>query len=230
MDAAGSDGQTIFLPRVGNSVGPSTIIGTVEDRTLYPAKLGSAATLYAIDPDRISTLIVRVSKNNVPGALAAIDAVWNEFAPRVALKRKFFDEAFEASYRQMSGMARVSGFLSGFALLIAAAGLVGIATHAISQRTYEIGIRKSLGAGAARITTMLLKDFSKPIVIGNLIAWPLAFAYGKVFETMYVEKTPLLIWPYVASLALGLLVAWLTVLHKAWSAARLSPAAVLRHE
>jgi putative ABC transport system permease protein len=224
-------GKAVFTPSGPGSVGrPSTIIGVVENRTLYPAKLGSAATLYALDQERLRTLLVRISKNDVSRGVQSIDTVWNEFAPRVALKRKFFDEAFEASYRRMSGMARVSGFLSGFALVIAATGLIGIATHAIGQRTHEIGVRRSLGASASRVVIMLLKDFSKPILIGNLIAWPLAFAYGKVFESMYVDQPPPSIWPYLASLALGLLVAWLAVFHKAWSAARRSPAAVLRHE
>ena len=72
--------------------------------------------------------------------------------------------------------------------------------------------------------------FSKPILIGNLIAWPLAFAYGKVFEAMYVEKTPFLFAPYLSSLLLGLVVAWLAVFRKAWTASHLPPAAVLRHE
>lgn len=224
-------GKSVFVPAGKNSVGrPSTIIGVVENRTLYPAKFGSAATVYAVDPQRVAALVVRILKDNVPNALASIDAAWTDLAPRVALKRKFFDEAFEASYRQMSGMAHVSNLLSSFALIIAATGLLGIATHAIGQRTYEIGVRKSLGASATRIMTMLLKDFSKPIVIGNLIAWPLAFVYGKVFETMYAEKTALDLMPYISSLALGLLVAWLAVFRKAWSAARTSPAAVLRHE
>jgi len=224
-------GQRIFLPSGKDGVGrSSTIVGVVENHTLYPAKMGSAATLYALDPQRVTTLLVRIPSTNVPQSLQSIEDTWNDFAPRVALKRKFLDEAFEQSYRQMSGMSYIVGFLAAFAVVIAAMGLIGIATHAIGQRTHEIGVRKSLGASVRQIVVMLLEDFSKPILIGNLLGWPIAYAYSQIFDSVYVQRPSITFEPYLESLVLGLLVAWVTVFHKAWSAARVPPASVLRHE
>jgi putative ABC transport system permease protein len=224
-------GKAIFLPTGKDGVGrASTVIGVVEDHTLYPAKLGSAATLYVLDPQRVTALLVRIPASNVSLSLQSIDEVWNDFAPRVALKRKFLDEAFEMSYRQMSSMSYIVGFLASFAVVIAAMGLVGIATHAIGQRTHEIGVRKSLGASVQQIVVMLLRDFSKPILIGNLLGWPLAYGYARIFESVYVQRPSITYEPFLESLVLGLVVAWITVFHKAWCAARLSPASVLRHE
>jgi putative ABC transport system permease protein len=229
----GAIGKQIFVPISGakDAIGrPRTIVGVVENRPLYPAKLGSAATLYTLDPTRVTALLVRIARNDVPTGLASIDATWNEFAPRVALKRQFIDQQFEASYRQMNAMSDVSGYLSIFSLLIAALGLVGIATHAVSQRTHEIGVRKTVGASVSQIVFMLLKDFSKPILIGNVIAWPLAFAFAALFKSFYVTEPPLSVMPYVGSLLFGLGVAWTVVFRKAWGAAHLPPASVLRHE
>lgn len=226
-------GKQIFVPisAAKDAVGrPRTIVGVVENRPLYPAKLGSAATLYTLDPTRVTALLVRIAKHDVTTGLASIDATWNEFAPRVALKRQFIDQQFEASYRQMNAMSDVSGYLSIFSLIIAALGLVGIATHAVTQRTHEIGVRKTVGASVGQIMRMLLKDFSKPILIGNLIAWPLAFGFAALFKSFYVAEPPLSVMPYVGSLLFGLGVAWIAVFRKAWGAAHLPPASVLRHE
>lgn len=226
-------GKQIYVAQSGakDAIGrPRTIVGVVENHTLYPAKFGSAATVYSLDPERVTAVLVRISRADVPGGLRAIDSVWNELVPNVPLKRQFIDEEFAASYRQMSAMSDIVSFLAGFAIVIAAMGLVGIATHAIGQRTHEIGVRKTVGASTKRILVMLLKDFSKPILIGTIIAWPLAFAFAALFDAMYVRKPPVSIAPYLGSLGLCLAVSWLAVLRRAWSAAQLPPAAVLRHE
>jgi putative ABC transport system permease protein len=77
---------------------------------------------------------------------------------------------------------------------------------------------------------MLLTDFSKPILIANLIAWPFAFVAAKAYSSFFADKTTLTLMPFVASLLLGLVIAWLAVLRQATKAARMNPAAVLRHE
>lgn len=229
----GAIGKQIFVPVSGakDAIGrPRTIVGVVENHLLYPAKVGSAATLYTLDPERVTALLVRISRDDVAGGLKSIDTTWNEVAPRVALKRQFMDQQFEQSYRQMNALSDVTGVLSMFSLIIAALGLIGIATHAASQRTHEIGVRKAVGASVGQVMRMLLRDFSKPILIGNVIAWPLAFAFAALFKSFYVAEPPLSVMPYVGSLLFGLGVAWLAVFRKAWSAAHLPPASVLRHE
>jgi putative ABC transport system permease protein len=230
-EPAGAVGKSVFVPSIENSVGrPATIIGVVEDRAQHLMKFGSAATMYRLDPERATALVVRMADGDMARGLQSIDEVWNEFAPRVALKRTFLDDTFKVYSTQINNFASTGSLLASIAFVIAATGLLGIATHAIAQRTYEIGVRKSLGASASRVLTMLLKDFAKPIVIGNLIAWPLAFGYEKIFAAMYVHSPPASIGPYVASLSLGLAVACAVVLPKAWAAARVPPAIVLRHE
>lgn len=207
-----------------------TIVGVVEDRTIYPAKFGSAATVYSPDPERVSTVLVRIAKNDVERGLRAIDTVWEELAPNVALKRQFMIERFEATYRQVNAMSEGGVFLAGFSILIATMGLLGIATHSVAQRTYEIGVRKTLGASMQQILTMLLYDFSKPILIGNLIAWPFAFGFVTLFDSLYVQKSAPSVTPYLGTLVLCLVVAWSAVFRKAWQAAHWPPAAVLRYE
>jgi putative ABC transport system permease protein len=210
---------------------PRTVVGVVENGLLVPIVInGSTSTLYSLNPNRTSTLIARIAKDNVAGGISALEAVWAQLAPNIPLKRRFLDEQFDAAYQQMTGMTSVLRILAWFALFVGTMGLTGIAAHAMNQRKFEIGVRRTLGASVRQVLTMLIKDFSKPILIGNLIAWPFAFVMAKLYTSFFADKVPITIVPFATTLLMGLVIAWLAVLRQATSAARMNPAMVLRHE
>ena len=77
---------------------------------------------------------------------------------------------------------------------------------------------------------MLLADFSRPVVIANLIAWPVAYVLMRGYLSFFTQSTELDIGPFVASLALTVSIAWVAVSAQAIRAALVKPAAILRHE
>src|SRR5690606_19823514 len=133
-------------------------------------------------------------------------------------------------YAPLHTIAAVFITLSGAALLIATAGILAIAVHVAARRRHEIGVRKTLGASAGRVLRMLVADFSKPVIAGNLIAWPFAWMAAQTYLQGFAHRTPLTPLPFVISLAITLLIAWLSVGGQAWRAASLKPALVLRAE
>ena len=120
--------------------------------------------------------------------------------------------------------------LSGCALLISTAGLIGVAIHVAARRRHEIGVRKMLGASTPRVLRMLITDFSKPVTIGNLLAWPLAWMAAETYLRNFAERTPLTPLPFALSLMATLAIAWAAVGGQAWRAARVKPALVLKAE
>ena len=78
--------------------------------------------------------------------------------------------------------------------------------------------------------TLLLKDFSKPVLIANLIMWPLAFVSMRIYLSIFTQRMELTPAPFVASLLIILAVAWIAVVAQASRAARVKPATVLRYE
>jgi len=60
-------------------------------------------------------------------------------------------------------------------IFIAGLGLFGLVAAVTEQKRKEIGIRKVFGATVSDILRHINRDFLGPIVLANLIAWPLAF-------------------------------------------------------
>jgi len=77
---------------------------------------------------------------------------------------------------------------------------------------------------------MLLRDFSRPVIVANLIAAPLAFIAGKAYLTLFVERVAITLVPFALSLVATLVIAWAVVLQQSLRAARVEPAEVLQYE
>jgi putative ABC transport system permease protein len=107
--------------------------------------------------------------------LKEIESVWNRLAPSVALKIKFVDELLNDSSRMLELIAVAFSGIAALALIISVLGLIGMSMHVIGRRQHEIGVRKTLGASVGSVVQLLLTDFSKPVIVANLVAWPLAF-------------------------------------------------------
>jgi putative ABC transport system permease protein len=221
----------LWMPGAEYTTGPAVrIIGVVENKPLRLLGLGATANLFLQRPDAANIPIIRISSTDVRAGLNEIDAVWTKLAPTVAIKRRFASEVLDNSLKTFTAIAKVFQIVASLALVIAVLGLIGMSLHIIGRRTHEIGVRKSLGASVRQILTLLLKDFSKPVLIANLIAWPFAFGAMSIYLTIFVTRTALSLAPFVASLILTLLFAWLAVAAQAMRAARMNPAAVLRYE
>jgi putative ABC transport system permease protein len=209
---------------------PARVVGVVATKPLTLMGLGSTSTLYLLNPTVAQTPLIRLSKDNIAAGLAEIDAVWDRLAPNIALKRRFLDEQFEINYQIFQWLTNTFAGLAAFAFVIGAMGLVGMAIHVASRRMHEIGVRKTLGAKPIQIVTMMLSDFCRPIVIANLIAWPIAFLAVQAYLSVFAHRIELSILPFALSLIVVLLIACLAVLGRVIRASRLNPATVLRYE
>ena len=206
------------------------IIGVVDYKPLKLISLGLSTNFYYLDPSRAGYPIIRISGKDVSGALAHIEKVWDDLASNLPLKRSFMDEEFDQAYATFEGIGRVVTLLAGFAFVVAALGLFGMASLVTRRRVHEIGIRKTVGASTLQVLRMLLWDFSKPVMIANVIAWPFAVVVMLGYLSLFTVKVPLSPLPFALSLAITVLIAWAAVGGQAIRAARVKPATVLRYE
>ena len=142
---------------------------------------------------------VRLHTEDLPGALRAIDRAWATAGAPRPIQRKFFADDVATIYLKVARQAELLAIFAGVAVLIALLGLVGLVVFATSRRTKEIGIRKTLGATRLQIVRLLLWQFLQPVLIANVIAWPLAYyAMGRWLDgfARHVELGP---WVFVAA-------------------------------
>lgn len=234
QDAVGKD--VYRAPRLAKAFGggatppPMHIIGVVEDKPLHLVGLGARSEFYQLNANGSIYQIVRLSASDVSGGLKAIQAIWDNMAPNSAFNLRFMDAMFDQNYKVFSSVSNAFTGLAVFAFVISIIGLFGMSIHVTRRRTREIGVRKTIGASTGRILRLLLWDFSKPVVVANLIAWPLGFLAAQAYLSVFVHRIALTPVPFALSFVLTLMIAWAAVGGQVWRAARVKPANVLRYE
>src|SRR5262249_30133700 len=155
-------------------------VGVVETKQLRVMGMGATANLFLFAPKVATWPLVRLDGRAVRQGLEEVDTVWARLAPTIAIERQFADEVLAASLSVFDVVGTAFRCVAGLALAIALMGLAGMSLHIIGRRTHEIGVRKTLGATAGQILRLLFVDFSKPVLIANVLAWPLAFLAVRV--------------------------------------------------
>lgn len=217
-------------PRAASILLPGEIVGVVAATPLEYMVEGPDNYVYRLQPRAASTLILRVARADTAAALAHVDAVWAKFFPGRPPQRVFLDEAFDTNFRMFDVLATTFIGLSVIAIAIAALGLFGIASFVVQRRTREIGVRKVLGATRERVLGLVVWDFSKLVIVANVIAWPLAWAASRSYLNLFVQRIDLSAAPFLLALAISMAIAWVAVLVHALRAARVKPALVLNTE
>lgn len=212
---------------------PVQIIGVVETDKSRVSVVKANGNMYCFAPDsplqRQAFPVVRIDRRDVAGAVAAINRAWDSLSPSTSAGVRFYDDLFAIAYRQHSQIAQLFILLASTAFVIASVGLLGIAVHVAGRRRHEVAVRKTLGSSAGRVVRLLLVDFSKPVLMGNLVAWPLGYFASKAYLQAFQYRIALDAWPFLASAGITLAIAWAAVIGVVLKSAMLRPAEVLRH-
>ncbi|KQO12779.1 ABC transporter permease [Sphingomonas sp. Leaf242] len=221
---------------VGKTVGgdrPRTIIGVVDDmRFSSPREPNSAAYyIYYREPERTGTAVASIRFAGDPRAmLDAVRKTWQRIVPQVPFAADTADSRLNAFYETDDRATRLFGIGAALAVLIGCVGLWGLASFNTARRIREIGIRKTLGASSADIVMLLVGQFLRPVLIANVIAWPLAFVSMRTWLAGFDDRITLSPLYFVGASLLALAVAVLTVLGQSLRASRAAPAWALRHD
>lgn len=171
-------------------------------------------------------------EGDVEPILSRIEQIWREMAPTVPFRYEFIDDRIAEEFVREEQQSIMLAVFAGLAIVIACLGLYGLASFTAERRTKEIGIRKVMGATVFDIVGLLLWQFSKPVLIANLIAWPLA-AWGMLswLQTFPYRLDGWVLLPLclVAGL-IALMIAWATVGGNAARVAKANPIKALRYE
>ena len=207
-----------------------TVVGVTSDFMFDGSRKQVAPTFYADQPDDNDLISVKVPAGGVTQALSAVDRIWHDFAPSLAINRHFLDADFERQFLADERQGTMFGVFVGIAIFIAVLGLFGLAAFSTERRTREIGLRKTFGARTKDVILLLLWQFSIPVLVANLIAWPVAYYYLHSWLEGYAYRISLSPFYFIGAGAAALVIAWATVIVHAANVARANPIQALRYE
>jgi putative ABC transport system permease protein len=209
--------------------GPNEIIGVIKDfqNGSLHNKIGPMSLFYSPGGGQIA---VRIRPGELTKTIEVLRSVFEQNNPGQPFDFYFLDDTYNALYKKEINTGRIFGAFAGLAVLIACLGLFGLTSFNVARRTKEIGIRKILGASVSRLVLLLNRDFVRLVVIGNLLAWPLAaFAMNKWLEN-FAYRISVRPWIFLLSSLLSLSLAVLVVAAKTVKAALVNPSETLRYE
>ena len=219
---------------IGKTVGgrePLNIIGVIDELRFFTPRLPDDATFYVHYRDNPASPFASIRYRGDSRAMEAkVEALWNRTVPQVPFNARSAENLLSEFYEADDRAARLFAIGSGLAMLIGCIGLWGLASFNTQRRVKEIGIRKTLGASSADIVKLLVGQFLRPVLIANLVAWPLAFVAMRAWLSGFDDRVALSPLFFVAATLLAMLIAVLTVLAQSLRASRAAPSWALRHE
>lgn len=173
---------------------------------------------------------VKISSTDIPGTIASIRDAYDKVLPEQVFQGSFLDEDIQRFYENDNRLAATCWAFGILAIFISCLGLFGLATHSVTQRVKEIGIRKVLGANVAGIVALLSRDFLTLVVIALLVASPIAWYVMNGWLENFAYRIDIQWWIFFLAGAMALVIAFLTVSYQSIRAALANPVKSLRNE
>jgi putative ABC transport system permease protein len=206
------------------------VIGVVKDFHFRPLHQKIEPAALYICPKYFQYISARISPTDVSRSLDFLKAKWQTLVPGQTFQYSFLDEDFDNLYKAEMRLGKIFTVVTFLAIFIACLGLFGLAAFEAVQRTKEMGIRKVLGASVSGIVLLLSKEFTKWVLLANIIAWPVAYyAMNRWLQNFAyrINIGPLI---FIQSAVLALIVALLTVSYQAMKVSLANPVDTLRYE
>lgn len=208
------------------------VIGVMKDFHFESLHLDIRPLAIYLQPENawFNRLAVKVRGENMAGTIGFIEEKWDEIAPDMPFEFTFMDRTFEKLYKDDRRTRIIYSIFSLLAIFVASLGLFGLAAFTTENRTKEIGIRKIHGASVSSIVIMLSKEFTRWVLMANIIAWPLAYLLADNWLNNFAYRISIPWWSFVMAGLLALLIALITVSFIAFRAANANPVEALKYE
>ena len=183
-----------------------------------------------LDEKMAQEIFVKIDGKNIPATIRGLGNIWRDRVQHRPFEYHFLDEDYARLYKNEVRTAGVFTTFSSLAILLACLGLFALTAYSIVQRTKEIGIRKILGANIPSIISLLSRDFLFLVVIGIIIAAPIAWYATHKWLQDFSYRIKIEWWVFVVAGIGCILIALVTISLQAIKAALANPVKSLRSE
>jgi putative ABC transport system permease protein len=177
-----------------------------------------------------SYLSVRISGTDYKKTIELLENGWEDRVSSIPFEYELLDKHYEKMYQNEKQTRSLLTIFAVITIFISCLGLFGLASFMAARRTKEIGIRKTNGATTSNILALLSLDFTKWVLLANIIAWPLTWFAMKKWLESFAYRVEIPVWIFFVAGILAFLIAMATVSFHAFRASRQNPVMSLRYE
>jgi putative ABC transport system permease protein len=209
------------------------IVGIVKDVKHFGLDAATPATMYfpmQQVPARAMNLVARTSGEPLSLGPALRAQVWAGDRNLAIANLGTMTDLVSSSISQQRFILLVLGCFAAVALILAAIGIYGVMSYAVSQRTHEIGIRMALGARMADVLKLILRNGIALTMVGVVIGIALAFALTRLMSSLLFGVTPTDAMTFTIVSAGLILIALAACYIPARRATKVDPMVALRYE
>jgi ABC-type antimicrobial peptide transport system permease subunit len=207
-----------------------TIIGVMKNYHFQSVESNIEPLAINVRPENNNYMLIRLQVGDPPAAVEYVKSAWEKIVPNYPFDHEFVDQRIERMYSDWEDLSTLLKYFAFLAILIACLGLFGLASFTAEQRTKEIGVRKVLGASVHSIVMLMSKEFTKWVLVANIIACPISYFVMNNWLQSFAYRINIGIETFILSAAMALLIALLTVSYQAFKAARSNPVEALKYE
>lgn len=211
--------------------GVLNIIGVIEDFHSLPLNDEIEPVMMLMYfSDYYNFILIKLDGFNNNETVGFISETWKEFSPGFPFEYNYIDDRIANLYGDTQKTANAFTLFVAIALLISCAGLYGLSSFTVEQKTKEIGIRKAMGATTKLVYILLNKTFTKWVFISILLGSPIAYYLINKWLNNYAYHTKPNALVFIGAGVAILLIAQITVTYQTIKTARANPVDSLRYE
>lgn len=218
----------------GDDMGAARVIGVVKDFNFYSLHYPVAPYIFFhIDATMWGSsrvVVIKTSTENTAQLLSFLEGKWNETVTDAPFDYSFLSDEYAMQYQNEQQLGVLFAIFTVIAIIIACLGLFGLASYLVTQKSKEIGIRKTLGASVLHILVRFNGSFVRLVVIAMCLALPLAWWAMNSWLDQFVYRIELEWYMFALASVLALVIALLTVSFHSVKAAHLNPVDTLKDE
>jgi predicted permease len=217
-----------------DSLKPMTIVGVVGDtRQRGPGQEGMAEVYMPYEQHPGPSTSMRIlARTSVPpeAVIDALRQMARRIAPDMPVKFSTMEERISENVATPRYRTLLLAVFAAIAVVLTMAGVYGVMSFLINQRTQEIGLRMALGANAAQVMNMVFSQGVRMALVGLVVGLAGAAAATRLLRSMLFEVKPFDPLTYASVAALVVAVTLASCFLPARRASRIDPMLALRRE
>jgi putative ABC transport system permease protein len=206
------------------------IIGVVSDFHIQSLHHKINPMVIYIKPEMVVTVAVKILPESFPSVKESVKNIFGNVFPDLEFTYRSMEEVYDQLYITEEKTGKLLLSFSLLAVFISCLGLLGLASLIAAQKTKEIGVRKVLGATTESILILFSKEFTRWIIVANIIAWPIVWFVMNKWLQNFAYRSNIDWWVYFIAGLITLIIALLTICIHAIRAAQANPIEALRYE